>query len=153
MMIFMYNRGTQHITTKGSIMKFENTASGKLLAEFRTAILECITVPNHLLPAELHDDVRGCRTLARLEELCDKRDGVTEHTKQKNIKARNIERLRKQVEATSRFNERGDFIDLEHELDYSDNECDDLQLTKNMQALVGGMVNGGMIDADDLLED
>ena len=133
--------------------KFENTPSGKLLAEFRTAILECITVPNHLLPAELHDDVRGCRTLARLEELCDKRDGVTEHTKQKDIKARNIERLRKQVEATSRFNERGDFIDLEHGLDYSDNECDDLQLTKNMQALVGGMVNGGLIDADDLLED
>jgi hypothetical protein len=28
-----------------------------------------------------------------------------------------------------------------------------LQLTKNMQALVGGMVNGGLIDADDLLED
>ena len=134
-------------------MKFENTPSGKLLAEFRTAIMESITVPNHLLPAELHDDVRGCRTLARLEELCDKRDGVTEHTKKKAIKARNIERLRKQVEATSRFNERGDFIDLEGEVDWSDNDCDDLQLTKNMQVLVGGMVNGGLIDADDLLED
>ena len=49
-------------------MKFENTPSGKLLAEFRTAILECITVPNHLLPEEFHDEVRGGRTLKRLEE-------------------------------------------------------------------------------------
>ena len=114
---------------------------------------EVITAPNHLLPEDFHDEVRGCRTLARLEELCDKRDGITEHVKKQATKARNIERLRKQVEATSRFNERGDFIDLEHGLDYSDNECDDLQLTKNMQALVGGMVNGGLIDADDLLED
>jgi len=60
-------------------MKFENTPSGKLLAEFRTAILECITVPNHLLPEEFHDHKSGERTLARLEELCDERDGITEH--------------------------------------------------------------------------
>jgi len=134
-------------------MKFENTPSGKLLAEFRTAIMESITVPNHLLPAEFHDDVRGCRTLARLDQLCDKRDGVSEHTKLKALKARNVERLAAQVEAKSVFAAHGDFVDLSGELDYSDNECDDLQLTKNMQALVGGMVNGGLIDADDLLED
>ena len=137
-------------------MKFENTPSGKLLAEFSQAIRECITVPNHLLPEELRDEVRGGRTLARLEELCDKRDGLTEHVKKQAIKARNIEKLRKQVEAKSIFHtHKGgtDFVDLDGELDYSDNEMDDLQLTKNMQALVGGMVNGGLIDADDLLED
>ena len=136
--------------------KFENTPSGKLLAEFAQAIRECITVPNHLLPEELRDDVRGCRTLARLEELCYKRDGVTEHTKKQAIKARNIEKLRKQFEAKAQYHtHKGgtDFVDLDSEFDYSDNECDDLQLTKNMQALVGGMVNGGLIDADDLLED
>lgn len=137
-------------------MKFENTPSGKLLAEFSQAIRECITVPNHLLPEELRDEVRGGRTLARLEELCDKRDGLTEHVKKQAIKARNIEKLRKQVEEKSiyRTHKGGtDFVDLDGELDYSDNEMDDLQLTKNMQALVGGMVNGGLIDADDLLED
>ena len=143
----------EETTTKGLIMKFENTPSGKLLAEFRTAIMESITVPNHLLPAEFHDDVRGCRTLARLDQLCDKRDGVSEHTKLKALKARNVERLAAQVEAKSVFAAHGDFVDLSGELDYSDNECDDLQLTKNMQALVGGMVNRGLIDADDLLED
>ncbi len=137
-------------------MKFENTPSGKLLAEFRTAILECITVPNHLLPEEFHDEVRGGRTLARLEELCDKRDGITEHVKKQAIKARNIEKLRKQFEAKAQYHtHKGgtDFVDLDSEFDYSDNECDELQLHKNMAALVGGMVNGGLIDADDLLED
>ena len=137
-------------------MKFENTPSGKLLAEFRTAILECITVPNHLLPAELHDEVRGGRTLKRLEELCDKRDGITEHTKKQDAKARNIEKLRKQFEAKAQYHtHKGgtDFVDLDSEFDYSDNECDELQLHKNQIALVSGMVNGGVIEADDLLED
>jgi|TARA_B100000085_G_C18413067_1_gene459434 hypothetical protein len=137
-------------------MKFENTPGGKLVAELRQITREMIVVPNSCLPAEMHDNVRGGRTLARLEELCDKRDGITEHTKKQAIKARNIEKLRKQFEEKAQFHtHRGgtDFVDLESEFDYSDNECDDLQLTKNMQALVGGMVNGGLIDADDLLED
>lgn len=133
-------------------MKFENTPSGKLLAEFRTAILECITVPNHLLPEEFHDHKSGERTLARLEELCDERDGITEHVKLKALKARNIEKLAAQVEAKTIRNSHGDFVDLDSELDYSDNECDEIQLHKNHMALVGGMVNGGLIDAEDLEE-
>jgi hypothetical protein len=131
-------------------MRFENTPSGKLLAEFRTAILECITVPNHLLPEEFHDHKSGERTLARLEELCDERDGITEHVKLKALKARNIEKLAAQVEAKTIRNAHGDFVDLDSELDYSDNECDELQLHKNQMALVGGMFNSGMIDAEDL---
>ena len=133
-------------------MRFENTPSGKLLAEFRTAILECITVPNHLLPEEFHDHKSGERTLARLEELCDERDGITEHVKLKALKARNIENLAAQVEAKTIRNGHGDFVDLDSELDYSDNECDEIQLHKNHMALVGGMVNGGLIDAEDLEE-
>jgi hypothetical protein len=133
--------------------KFENTIGGQLVAELRQITREMIVVPNSCLPAEMHDNVRGGRTLARLEELCEKRDGITAHTKLKALKARNVERLAAQVEAKSVFAAHGDFVDLTGELDYSDNECDDLQLTKNMQALVGGMVNGGLIDADDLLED
>ena len=35
----------------------------------------------------------------------------------------------------------------------SGNEADEIQLHKNLMAFVGGMVSGGMIDADDLLED
>lgn len=128
----------------------------ELTADLRQAFAELITVPNHLLPEEFHDNVRGCRTLARLEELCDARDGITEHTKKQDIKARNIERLRKQFEekAVYKTHKGGtDFVDLDSEFDYSDNECDELQLHKNMAALVRGMVNGGLLDADDLLED
>ncbi len=133
--------------------KFENTIGGQLVAELRQLTREMIVVPNSCLPADMHDNVRGGRTLARLEQMCEKRDGITAHTKLKALKARNVERLAAQVEAKSVFAAHGDFVDLTGELDYSDNECDDLQLTKNMQALVGGMVNGGIIDADDLLED
>ena len=127
----------------------------ELTADLRQAFAEVITVPNHLLPEEFRDEVRGCRTLARLEELCDKRDGITEHVKKQAIKARNIEKLRKQVEEKSIFTtHKGgtDFVDLSGELDYSDNEADQIQLHKNMAAMVGGMVDGGLIDADDLLE-
>ena len=126
------------------------------LAKLEKAIMETIVVPNEWLPEELHDDVRGGRTLERLEELCDKRDRITEHTKKQAIKARNIEKLRKQFEekAVYKTHKGGtDFVDLDSDFDYSDNECDDLQLTKNMQALVGGMISGGLLDADDLLED
>lgn len=133
--------------------KFENTIGGQLVAELRQLTREMIVVPNSCLPADMHDNVRGGRTLARLEQMCEKRDGITAHTKLKALKARNVERLAAQVEAKSVFAAHGDFVDLTGELDYSDNECDDLQLSKNMQALVGGMVNGGIIDADDLLED
>lgn len=135
---------------------FSKTVGGQLVAQMEKLVQELIVVPNSCLPAEFHDDVRGGRTLARLNEMTDKRDGITEHTKLKALKARNVERLREQFEAKAQYNtHKGgtDFVDLDSEFDYSGNECDDLQLTKNMQALVGGMINGGLIDADDLLED
>lgn len=128
----------------------------KLIAEFEKAIQDCIVIPNEWLPEEYHDDVRGGRTLTRLNELCDKRDGLTEHVKRQLIKARNIERLRKQVEEKSIFKtHKGgtDFVDLSEGLDYSDNEKDEIALHRAECALVGGMINGGLIDADDLLED
>lgn len=135
---------------------FSKTEGGRIYAELVKLTQEMIVVPNSCLPAEFHDDVRGGRTLARLNEMTDKRDGITEHTKLKTLRQRNVERLREQFEAKAQYHtHKGgtDFVDLDSEFDYSDNECDDLQLTKNMQALVGGMVNGGLIDADDLLED
>lgn len=121
-------------------MKFENTPSGKLLAEFRTAIMESITVPNHLLPAEFHDDVRGGRTLARLNQMCeDIADHETQHQKLKALKAENCENYRKQYEANESFEYNG--------------HRDEAQLHRNQMAFVGGMVNGGVIDADDLKDE
>jgi hypothetical protein len=133
--------------------KMSNPATGRMFDELAKLVRESIVVPNRLLPAEFHDHKSGCRSLQRLEELCDERDGNTEHRKLKELKARNVAKLAAQVEAKTIRNGHGDFVDLDSELDYSGNECDDLALTRNMMALVGGMVNGGLIDADDLLED
>lgn len=120
-------------------MNFENTPGGKLVAEMRKNTQELFVVPNSWLPAELHDNVRGGRTLARLNELCEKRDGETAHRKLKALKAENVARYRAELEAGS-------------EISY-DGHRDDIQLHKNEMALVAGMVSGGIIDADDLLED
>ena len=112
----------------------------QMLADLDVAISECLIIPNEWLPSEWHDDVRGGRTLARLEKECDERDETSEHVKLKALKARNIERLRKQVTGH----------DIDCELDYSENETDELQLHKNEIAMVTGMLNGGMIDVSDL---
>ncbi len=129
----------------------------EMLKELEVATQEMLFVPNDLLPESFHDNVRGGRTLARLNEMCEEiEDTETEHQKTKAIKARNIEKLRKQVEEKSIFTtHKGgtDFVDLSGELDYSDNEVDEIQLHRNMAALVGGMVNGGLIDAEDLEEE
>ena len=129
----------------------------QMLEELRVATQEMIVVPNSWLPESFHDNVRGGRTLARLNEMCEElSDTETEHQKTKAIKARNIEKLRKQFEQKAIFTtHKGgtDFVDLESEFDYSDNEVDEIQLHRNMAALVGGMVNGGLIDAEDLEEE
>ena len=71
----------------------------EMLKELEVAVLECIVVPNDMLPESFHDDVRGGRTLARLDEMCeDIADGETAHQKAKAAKARNVEQLRKQVD-------------------------------------------------------
>ena len=115
----------------------------QMLADLDVAISECLIIPNEWLPNEWHDDVRGGRTIARLEQECDVREGLSEHVKLKALKARNIERLRKQVTGH----------DIECEFDYSENETDELQLHKNEIAMVTGMLNGGMIDVSDLEEE
>jgi len=129
----------------------------EMLKELEVATQEMLFVPNDLLPESFHDNVRGGRTLARLNEMCEElSDTETEHQKTKAIKARNIEKLRKQFEQKAIFTtHKGgtDFVDLESGFDYSDNEVDEIQLHRNMAALVGGMVNGGLIDADDLEEE
>tara|TARA_B100000287_G_scaffold375295_1_gene375668 strand:- start:331 stop:765 length:435 start_codon:yes stop_codon:yes gene_type:complete len=129
----------------------------ELNAYMQQQFAELIEVPNSMLPEKYHDNIRGGRTIARLNELmAEEEETETAHQKAKAAKARNIEKLRKQVEEKSIFTtHKGgtDFVDLSGELDYSDNEADEIQLHKNLLAMVGGMVNGGLIDADDLLED
>mgnify|MGYP001360043977 FL=1 len=126
----------------------------ELNAHVQGVFAECLEVPNDLLPEKYHDNVRGGRTLARLNELmAEEAETETAHQKAKAAKARNIEKLRKQVEEKSIFTtHKGgtDFVDLSEGLDYSDNEADEIQLAKNEYAFVRGMVNGGLIEWDDL---
>jgi hypothetical protein len=117
-------------------------------AHMAAVFAECVVVPNSWLPTEFHDDVRGGRTLARLNELRVEKEGVkTEHQKLKAAKARNIERLAAQVAHLELTGE------MDFDLDYSENECDEIAQHRAECALIGGMINGGLIDADDLLED
>ena len=101
------------------------------------AIKECITIPNSWLPEEWHDHTRGCRTLARLERMVDKRDGNTEYRKKKAAKAENVELYRKQLEENG-------------EIDYNGN-IDEDQLYRNTMAFCNAHPEIE-IDNDDLLE-
>ena len=94
--------------------KFENTIGGKLFKELEQAIKECIVVPNSWLPAEFHDDVRGGRTLTRLEQMCEKHDrGPTKFRELKDIKAENVENYRKQFEENESFEYNGHVEELQ----------------------------------------
>lgn len=108
---------------------------------------ELIVIPNSWLPEKYHDKVRGGRTCARLNQILDKENGITEHVKEKAIKAANIEKMAAQVAHLENTGE------MDFALDYSDNVCDDIKQHRAECALVGGMISGGLIDADDLLED
>ena len=143
-----YNtRMTNNNNEQGNDMtyNFANTIGGKLCAELRTEVMEAIVVPNSMLPAKFHDNVRGGRTLARLEQLTEKRDGITDHVKLKALRERNVARLSAQVDEGSH--------DITKPFDYSANECDELQLHRNKSILIDGMISGGLLSDDDLTED
>lgn len=121
-------------------------STDQLIENFKQAVEECIDIPNSWLPESMHDNVRGGRTIARLNQMMDKKEGLTEHVKLKALKARNIERMAAQVADI-------DTAEMDFPLDYSDNEVDEIAQHRAECALVGGMISGGLIDADDLLED
>ena len=108
------------------------------IREYKAAIESVIEIPNSWLPAELQDNVRGGRTVAKLNKLLDKRDGVTKHRKAKAAKARNVAILAAQFAAGR------------EEFDYSQNERNELQLYRNECAMVDAMIASGQIDRDDL---
>lgn len=111
------------------------------IREFQAAHDAAIVIPNSWLPAEFQDRKRGGRTPTKLNKMCDKRDGITEHRKLKAIKARNIARLAAQLEAGC------------ESFDYSQNERNELQLYRNECAMIEGMIHAGHIDRDDLIDE
>lgn len=118
---------------------FTKTDSYKLLEAFRVELEQCLMVSNELLPKEFQNATRGGRTIAQLNQLCDKRDGITDHKRLKAIKAANIELYAKQAADGGQIEFNG--------------QCDENQQYKNEMTLVSAMINGGIIEADELEEE
>tara|TARA_B100001094_G_scaffold293369_1_gene313189 strand:+ start:879 stop:1262 length:384 start_codon:yes stop_codon:yes gene_type:complete len=109
----------------------------QLIEDGMRVMQETIVIPNEWLPEGWHDNVRGGRTLARLNEMCeDVESGDTKHQKLKALKAENCENYRKQYEANESFEYNG--------------HRNEMRLHKNEMAFVGGMVSSGMISKEDL---
>ena len=121
-------------------------STDQLIANFKKAVDDCIEIPNEWLPESMQDNVRGGRTITRLNEMMDKTEGLTAHVKLKALKARNVEKMAAQVADI-------DTAEMDFALDYEANEQDEIAQHRAECALVSGMVSGGLIDADDLLED
>jgi hypothetical protein len=89
----------------------------QMMEDFANAIAECVVVPNSwLAPYGLEDKVRGGRTLARIDELQDERDGeLSQHKKDKQEKAIKIEIYRKQYEQENRPDEQAglDYVNID----------------------------------------
>lgn len=121
-----------------------------MLNKLEKAIQDVVFIPNEWLPVQFRNEKDGGRTLSELEALCDNRDEVEQQRKKDEAKKRNVEIYRSQVkEIRDKY---GKFVDIDGPLDYSAGETDELQLHRNQMALVNGMVNGGLISAEDLDE-
>ena len=121
----------------------------ELMNYMQEGLADCLTFDNEILPTSFHDDVRGYRTAEKLEAMCEAVEADSEYRRIKEIKARNVERLAAQVDALA-IKSNGKIVELDGEIDYSQNEINDVQLTKNMLAMVDGMVNGGILNQEDL---
>ena len=104
---------------------------------FDQIVADTVTIPNSWLTKDLHDLVRGHRTIARIRIIGDKRDGLTEHKKKKAIKAKNIEIYREQV-------------DYAGEIDYNGGQVDDIQLHRNQCAIVQAWIDTRVMTSEDL---
>ena len=112
----------------------------KKLKELEKAVQEMIVIPNEWLPEEYHDKVRGGRTAARLAEMCEVKEAEEKQRKTKTLKAENVENYRKQLEQSDGYFEYNGHVD-------------EMQLHRNQMAFVGGMINSGMIDKEDLIDE
>jgi len=111
--------------------------SKQLFAQFDNAINNGIVWGNEALPEDYQDKVRGGRTLERLDQLCDKRDGLTQHRKDKATKASNIELYRQQIAAGQ-------------EIDWQSGEVNEDALYRNQMTMVKCMMDSGLLEDDDL---
>lgn len=103
----------------------------KEFQEVLAAVRELFVVPNSMLSSELQDRKRGGRTMARIDEILDKKSAVK--SDKKTTKAENLTIYEVQVQT-------------ETELAGKVNE---LQLYKNQMAFYDKLVEAGWFDDDD----
>ena len=69
-----------------------------MLKELEQAVLECFVAPNHILPKEFHNERTGYVSLAKIDKMCDKLEGLSQAEKDRIERARRAELYRKQLE-------------------------------------------------------
>ena len=82
--------------------------------DIENIIQDHIFVPNSWLPAEFQNHRDGGRTLAELEELCDKRDRITPAKKEKEERQKRVALYRKQQEEKGTI----DYVDINEDSQY-----------------------------------
>ena len=113
--------------------KFENTIGGQLLEQLRQDIVNCIEVPNDMLPEEYHNNRDGVRTLAELDSMYQESNEPSQHVLDKAAKAERCEKYRQQWEANG-------------SIEY---DVDEYRLHKNELAFVEAAVKAGWMELDD----
>ena len=113
--------------------KFEDTIGGQLLEQLREDIMQCVEVPNDMLPEEYHNNRDGVRTLADLDSMYRESNEPSQHVLDKAAKAERCEKYRQQWEANG-------------SIEY---DVDEYRLHKNELAFVEAAVKAGWMELDD----
>ena len=114
-----------------------NDKTKQMLADLETATMECLWIPNDLLPERYHDDREGGRTLDRIQEVYERE--VEPNLEYQRIQAEKAKRVAKYA---AEYAERGEFdYDVDPDMQY-----------KNEQSFCNGLIRGGVLDADDFME-
>ena len=87
----------EYLNTQSKIQDFN-------ISTLEQCIWEAFDVPNNCLPDDIHNNTTGKSALARINKICDKKEGNTTFNKVKQEKARRVETYRKQLEETGEIN-------------------------------------------------
>ena len=114
-----------------------NDKTKQMLADLETATMECLWIPNDLLPERYPADREGGRTLARSQEVYAR--AVAPNLEYQRIQAEKAKRVAKYA---AEYAERGEFdYDVDPDMQY-----------KNEQSFCNGLIRGGILDSDDFME-
>jgi len=113
------------------------------LTELDRLVAECFEISNDDLPKQWRNEVTGGRSLAEVVFLQEnerlknaEENQLSGHAIKKNAKAENVELYRKQLDESG-------------EIEYNGN-INDIQLSKNQQAMVNALIDSWVISEDEL---